>query len=438
LAGNSGRYCEFTELALDLARKISHPALQMSALYHKGVLSWHRGEHHESIRYHREAQKLARLNGRAQDEGRNLAAEALVLCSLGNFPAAHARALEGHELLIMSGYEGSDKELTLLDTQVEIHWQKAEYAVARQLTARMIQMTSRHRSPYFHTNSLSNLVQLDIITGVYDAVTLRNLAASRELAVELPFHGVTLTCDVCQAALDLRNGDGTKAYTAFQTLAGRTVTRHDSVYLSLANLGDLSNNLCGLEQTFHWATIYFAFSRKGKILGHTYQALRCLGDILLAQGDDTTAMNIFQAVLDGSTEMDVHRRRADCMSRIGDILLHRGEPEKAKDMWEAALPLFVRSSQAKDAAAIETKLDQLADRDLDAHSDISSAGISARKGADVGIAPVEELALDEDETTEIPAELLNLRAPTGQPVAKSEVGEIGVVAGEFEKVVIIA
>jgi tetratricopeptide (TPR) repeat protein len=323
--------------------------------------------------------------------------------------------------------------MIILDTKKAIHLEKTEYAEARQLVARIVQMTSPHRSPYFHANSLLVLVQLDIITGIHDAATLRNLAATRELASELPFYNVTLTCDVCQAELDLRNGDRTKAYTTLKILGKRTELPYDSVYLSLANLGDLSNNLCSLETTFHWAITYFALSQKRKQLCHSYQALRCLGDVLLAQGDEQTAMNIFQAVLEASTEMDVHQRRADCMARIGDILVRRGEPDKAKDMWEAALPLFVRSSQAKDAAAIETKLAQLADRDSDALSEISSAGISTQKSYRFEIAPREELASGEDATTEIPAELLNLRAPTGQPVAKSEVGEMVVMAGENEK-----
>ena len=268
LVGDSRRLSELAELALDLSTKINHPTYQMQALDKKGKIARRRGEHHESIRYHREAQKLARLNGRVPEECDNLAAEADTWCALGNFPEAQARALEGHELLIKSGFEGSDRELRILDAKLDIHWQKTEYTEARQLTELMIQMTSRHRSPYFHTNSLNNLVQLDIITGVHDGVTLRNLAAARERAAELPFQKVTMECDVSQAELDLRDGDRTKAYTTLKILGGKTELPYDAVYRSLENLGDLSNNLCGLEKTFHWATTYFAFSRKKNHLGH--------------------------------------------------------------------------------------------------------------------------------------------------------------------------
>lgn len=428
LAGDSERYSEFVELGKGLATKINHPFCQMQALRQKGHIARSRGRYHESVKNHREAQKLARLTGRVQDECLNLAAEAFALCCLGNFPESQATAVECYELVTKKGYEGSDVELSLLASMVQIHWQKTEYTEARQLTKRLVQMTSRHRSPDFHANSLSDLVELDLITGMDDGGILQNLVAARELATELRFHPVVQMCDFSEAKLDLRNGDRMKAYRKFQILGGGTKSHIQVVYLSLANLGDLSNNLCGLEKTFHWATVSLAFSRKRKHLGHTYQALRYLGDILLAQGDEQTAMNIFQAVLDASTEMDVHRRRADCMSRIGDILLRRGEPEKAKDMWEAALPLFVRSSQANDAAAIETRLAKLARRDLDVHWEIPDPRVFTQKSAEGGVAPGEEAETAEDTTTEIPVELVNLRAPTGQPIVASKKEEVGIRA----------
>jgi hypothetical protein len=61
--------------------------------------------------------------------------------------------------------------------------------------------------------------------------------------------------------------------------------------------------------------------------------------------------------------MDVHRRRADCISRIGDIFLCRGDLVRAKEMWETARPLFVRSSRAKDVTAVDSRLAQLEDKE---------------------------------------------------------------------------
>ncbi|KAJ6600258.1 hypothetical protein DFH09DRAFT_1355610 [Mycena vulgaris] len=400
-AGDIKRWYEFGEHGMELATKINHPVYQMRGLQLRGVFAGRRGASDESIRHYREAQKLARLHGSVRAECENLTSEAGALCTLGNFAAAQACLAEGYKLLMKKGFEGSQVELGQLSVRSRIHQCKTEYAEARQLTERMAQMTSRHRSPYYHAWCLITLVQLDLLLGLDGPAILENFAAARELATEIRFSQVMQMCDFFQAELDLRNGHRTKAYTTLKILGGRTQLLSSATRLSLEKLGELSNHLCQLERTFHWATTYFALSRKTKELGGTYQALRYLGDILLAQGDEQTAMNIFHAVLDASTEMDVHRRRADCMSRIGDILVRRGELEKAKDMWEAALPLFVRSSQAKDATAIESKLSELARGDLGA---------------------LEELDSKEEATAEIPTELFNLRAPIGQAVTEPEAG----------------
>jgi hypothetical protein len=198
-------------------------------------------------------------------------------------------------------------------------------------------------------------------------------------------------------------------------VGGGTKSHIHAVYLSLETLSDISNKLCGLEKTSHWATTYFALSRKTKDLVNTYQALKCLGDILLDQGDDETAMNVFQAVLDGSTEMDVHRRRADCMSRIGDISVRGGQPNKARDMWEAALPLFVRSSQAKDATAIERKLSQWAREDLAARSEIPGPGIPHKTSGEGEIMPIAEQTQGKPRQQRFPPSWSALgRPPTSQ------------------------
>jgi hypothetical protein len=85
------------------------------------------------------------------------------------------------------------------------------------------------------------------------------------------------------------------------------------------------------------------------------KAFCCLGQIFAQQEDSDTALSLFTVALDGYTFMDVHRWRADCMVRIGDIWNSRGEVLKAVGLWKAARPLFERSSQARDVAQIDAK-----------------------------------------------------------------------------------
>jgi hypothetical protein len=118
--------------------------------------------------------------------------------------------------------------------------------------------------------------------------------------------------------------------------------------------------------------------------------------------DEETALSVFQVVLDGSTEMDVHRRRADCMSRMGDIYLRRGELDRAKQLWDTARPLFVRSSRAKDPTSIGSKLAQLARNGIETSVRNFGAEISAK---------------DSDISSKLSQ--LNLTAPTSQPTLKS-------------------
>ncbi|KAJ7817671.1 hypothetical protein B0H14DRAFT_3741639 [Mycena olivaceomarginata] len=360
--GDVHKCLEFNKLGMDLATKINHPRYQVRALLKRALIESTLGKYHESIMHLREVQKLARVTGRVNEECSSVADEAIPLCRLGKFTEALECAAQGHELLVKSGLEGSDIELGFLDRKAEIHFQKTEYTEARRLTERVVRMTGRHCSPYFHANAVRTLAQIDIITGVEDSV-LQTLIAARELAKELRWPHALVMCDISQCELDIRSGNGAKAYTSLKCLVTNAELDAEVMFLTLESLGELSHGLCGVDETFGWATTYFAFARKTQDLGHTYQALRYLGDTFLAQGDEETALNVFQTVLDGSTKMDVHRRRADCMSRIGDILLCRDDLVRAKGMWETARPLFVRSSRAKDATTVESKLAQLVDKE---------------------------------------------------------------------------
>jgi hypothetical protein len=87
-----------------------------------------------------------------------------------------------------------------------------------------------------------------------------------------------------------------------------------------------------------------------------YKALEFLGDVFLSQNDEYTAMSLFIVALEGFTQMDVHRSRAECMLKLGDIYMGHSDPLRAVEFWEAARPLFERSSQAKQVQSINERL----------------------------------------------------------------------------------
>jgi len=269
----------------------------------------------------------------------------------------------GRDILVTYGHESSSREVNVLDIEAGIKFEKSEYDEARAVYEGVIRMTDQERHPYFHANALLNLVKIDQTVGRDDAQVLRGLEAAKQAVMRLDWMQGKLFCERLMAGVHLARRDVAAAregYTlCFQSYRGAYM--FPGVTRCLEMLGDLRHGMSDLETTFHWAGTYLAVVRVYTDVVLTYQALRCLGDVLLAEGDSETALNIFYAVLKGATEMDVHRRRADCMIRIGDILMARGNAAEARKMWEDARPLFIRSAQMNDAASIDVRLAQIAD-----------------------------------------------------------------------------
>jgi hypothetical protein len=117
----------------------------------------------------------------------------------------------------------------------------------------------------------------------------------------------------------------------------------------------------------NWTTVYLAQSIKFKQKLGINKALQFLGDIFLDKADEDTAVSLFTVALEGFTSMDVHRSRAECMLRLGDISKGHGDLLKAVESWDAARPLFERSSQAKQVEDIDEKLASVGEGVLEQH-----------------------------------------------------------------------
>jgi hypothetical protein len=68
-----------------------------------------------------------------------------------------------------------------------------------------------------------------------------------------------------------------------------------------------------MSTTLQWAGVFISLALKCTDKRQTMQAFRCLGKIFSAQGDDETALSLFNVALDGFTFMDLHHWRGDCM-----------------------------------------------------------------------------------------------------------------------------
>ncbi|KAJ7808162.1 hypothetical protein B0H13DRAFT_1928578 [Mycena leptocephala] len=116
-----------------------------------------------------------------------------------------------------------------------------------------------------------------------------------------------------------------------------------------------------------WTTVFLVHSLKRTEKLGIYKALKFLGDVFLSHNDEQTAISLFTIALEGFTEMDVHRSRAECMLQFGDISMGHGDLLKAVEFWERAKPLFDRSSQTKQVHCINERLAGISNDVLEQH-----------------------------------------------------------------------
>ncbi|KAJ7080704.1 hypothetical protein C8R44DRAFT_824108 [Mycena epipterygia] len=215
------------------------------------------------------------------------------------------------------------------------------------------------RIPIKHTAySHLNLAMLDTALGADIGTIVENLDKARvQFSTMQRVPMGLLLCDIASVDVQLRQNNPTAAKDLCQQtfLASRN-TMAECAMLCLDKLADLGHGMNDVQTTLCWAGVYIssAFKVKGKLA--ILKALRCFGEIFLAVDDDTTALSVFEVALEGFTIMGVHRSRANCMIRIAEILERRGKITKAMEFWNAAKPLFERSSQIKAAARVDSKL----------------------------------------------------------------------------------
>jgi hypothetical protein len=158
--------------------------------------------------------------------------------------------------------------------------------------------------------------------------------------------------------VDIREGLLVKAKLSLERAFALTRGNDQEIsILCLNKLGDPTSKLSDTHTTFGWTLVLLAFGQTGGNTIAVYHGLRCLGDIFLAQDDDGTALSLFQVAFDGFTAMDIHRSRAVCAVRMGDIFHRLGNEQKAVELWKTARPLFVRSSQFQDAAQMNERIE---------------------------------------------------------------------------------
>ncbi|KAJ7936190.1 hypothetical protein B0H13DRAFT_1853567 [Mycena leptocephala] len=117
-----------------------------------------------------------------------------------------------------------------------------------------------------------------------------------------------LSCDTQAADLELLEGNVAAARVAFKKSFALSIEADDNdlQLFFLERLGDHTHGMHALEETWRWAGVYLVAALTDDSKWVTKRALRCIGTCLDTQGDDETALNVFQVSLDGFTLMDGH------------------------------------------------------------------------------------------------------------------------------------
>jgi hypothetical protein len=169
------------------------------------------------------------------------------------------------------------------------------------------------------------------------------------------FRGMTW-CDRTLANLNLREGHLVEAKTLFEKCLKSSLGKDvSSVTSCLEQLGD---TYCwsGMDSTSNWTITFLVHVLKSKQRLGVYKALKFLGDVFVAEDDQDTASSLFTIALEGFTQMDVHRSRAECMLCLGDIAKLQGNLLEAVRLWEPSRQLFERSSQEKQVSQVSAQI----------------------------------------------------------------------------------
>ncbi|KAJ7892995.1 hypothetical protein B0H13DRAFT_1886488 [Mycena leptocephala] len=320
------------------------------------------GNHLEAQKYARRAQGYAEILGDIPGQAYTMCIEAKCWFALGHFPSAADLCHRSRTLLENTGLQGGTLDIFAQQQQAEIHFLKTEYPEARLIHDATINSTPPGQPPTINTVfSHLNLALIDIVTGSSTELVNKHLDICRHhFSTTFAYPTGKLYCNMAQADLYLRTSQPIAAKLLLEECYSASRGKlEEGATFCLERLADFSYGLNDHVTTARWAGVYLGSALRSKDKLATMKAMKCLGDILLADGDNETAFNLFTVALDGFTFMDVHRWKGICLVRLADILVDRGEDQKSVEFWTSGRALLAGCSQTRDVAQVDAKLKTL-------------------------------------------------------------------------------
>jgi predicted negative regulator of RcsB-dependent stress response len=237
---------------------------------------------------------------------------------------------------------------------------KSEYTDARSIHAQILQ--NPRQDPIRRAFALVNIAEIDVLIGATEDMIQQNLNEATTIFSTMKYsYGVTC-CETILADVKLRQGDTQSAITLFRQCLKSTWGRDIEVVSHIVERLADRTHWQALQCTFTWPVLLLGHAQQSKQKLAVYKAFLFIGEIFIAEGDDDTAKSLFTLAQEGFFYMDVHRSRARCLLRLGDLADKKGNSSEALELWKAARPLFERASQVKDIVQIDARL---AEREYD-------------------------------------------------------------------------
>ncbi|KAF8171408.1 hypothetical protein K438DRAFT_1852759 [Mycena galopus ATCC 62051] len=352
--GDVKQASQFLQKALEKSELCGSSTQQCNVMLQLGHFKLQTGNCSAVMVYATAAQKLSKVAGNLYQEGRANHLGARLHYHLGDYQKSMAQLHRAAELLHICGLSGGSLAYDVTLAQAEIHLLKSEYTEARHLFCQVTETTSAEDNSIAYANSLINVGFIDVMISEAKEEIYHKLQVAQEIMRKSPI-SIT-TCSTVQALIELRDEKFDSAKAKFQECLclswGTNAEVRNFCLEQLANIRAWPVNMW----EYKWSIIYLASATKSKAKLHLHKALLLLGDTFIANNDENSAANLYQVALAGFTRMDVHRSRAQCMLRLGDLASKHGCTSEAIAFWEAARPLFERASQTKDVAQIDSRL----------------------------------------------------------------------------------
>ncbi|KAJ7485948.1 hypothetical protein FB451DRAFT_1169167 [Mycena latifolia] len=347
-------------------KKDSHCQFQLGTPRSKGQsimltalawMKWRAGDYLASQEHAYESRRLARISGNFFMEAQALRFESICWCTLGGYNQSIHLSNRARYLLGLCAISGGGLDMQLLSNLAEVHLSKSEYVDACSIQTQILHAAPVEKNQNDHASTLLTMAQIDVEVGALRDGVHRDIDKAKQLFNSMGYSIGPILCDMITAALHVNQGDLLKAMRLFQTCVKSAWRRYTgAVSYCLERLGN-ARLWVGMDHaSSNWAMTFLVHCLKVKQRLEIHKALQFLGDVYLADGDQQTATSLLTVALEGFTKMDVHRSRAECMLRLGDIAETNEDLPKAAELWKTARPLFERSSQVKQVAHIDKQL----------------------------------------------------------------------------------